>query len=101
MRCIARYVDARKTGSSGSIWLVFRYREAIAARDKVVEKPESMMPNIDSSEAKSVSRDQALHTYRTLICRRCYRYDCFMHREYKPVQPCVIVLYFKSNEYEF
>ena len=36
-------------------------------------------PSLDDPSLPALPKQQLLHSYSTLFCRRCYKYDCFLH----------------------
>jgi histone-lysine N-methyltransferase EZH2 len=57
------------------------------------QRPVDCTPNVDAFnsiinnkvENNNLTREQILHSYNTLFCRRCYKYDCFIHKYKQPM----------------
>jgi hypothetical protein len=56
--------------------LIGKYRALTAEK----ARPD-FVPNLDGPEAVSVSAERALHSYKTLLCKRCFLYDCPLHSD--------------------
>ena len=46
-----------------------------------VRSSTNFVPDIDGPDVGAISAERAMHSYKSLLCRRCFMYDCPLHND--------------------
>ena len=46
-----------------------------------VKATTNLVQDLDGPNAQAISADAAIHSYKSLLCRRCFKYDCPLHND--------------------
>ena len=41
----------------------------------------NLVQDLDGPNAQAISAEAAIHSYKSLLCRRCFKYDCPLHND--------------------
>ena len=46
-----------------------------------VKSNTNLVPDIDGPMVEAISAERAMHSYKSLLCRRCFKFDCPLHND--------------------
>ena len=46
-----------------------------------VQATTNLVQDLDGPNAQAISAEAAIHSYKSLLCRRCFKYDCPLHND--------------------
>ena len=46
-----------------------------------VQATTNLVEDLDGPNAQAISTEAAIHSYKSLLCRRCFKYDCPLHND--------------------
>jgi len=56
--------------------LIIRYKNLNKSTQK-----DKFAPDIDGDDAADLTAEETLHTFKSLLCRRCFLFDCPLHKD--------------------
>lgn len=78
--CLEHFPD-----KGNQIELREKYRLLTEPKNKLTSDCPPNIDNVNELIVSTATREQTLHSFHTLFCRRCYKYDCLIHKYKQPL----------------